>query len=330
MIRRVSQVSVFIVLVAVVLVLVAGFRPLGLDRDSLNYAAVVGSGMGGAFFGSREPTFWIISLLSQSSPLPVLTTFFLLYALIGVYIKTAAILQLSYRPLLSMYLYIMLYFVAHEFTQIRTGVAAGIYLFALHSLSKGARGEFLVRLFASVCFHYSAVIGLIMLFIPRVCDSRLRLFALPLVGIAIAQILTVENLEVVGSYVLPGPIQGRLFLYLDLLSDDRFNQINLLNPVTTSYLILYWVMAFKMPVFARPYDRYSLMSFGVGLASFYAFSLVPVVAFRIMEFLGVGVVILLASATNWFRDKQIWTFVVMVWALAVFVVQSLILSLGVL
>ena len=169
-----------------------------------------------------------------------------------------------------------------------------------------------------------------MLFIPRVCDSRLRLFALPLVGIAIAQILTVENLEVVGSYVLPGPIQGRLFLYLDLLSDDRFNQINLLNPVTTSYILLYWVMAFKMPVFARPYDRYLLMSFGVGLASFYAFSLVPVVAFRIMEFLGVGVVILLASATNWFRDKQIWIFVVMVWALAVFVVQSLILSLGVL
>ena len=50
--------------------LVAGFRPVGLDRDSLNYAAVVGSGMGGAFFGSREPTFWIISLLSQRSPLP--------------------------------------------------------------------------------------------------------------------------------------------------------------------------------------------------------------------------------------------------------------------
>jgi hypothetical protein len=52
--------------------------------------------------------------------------------------------------------------------------------------------------------------------------------------------------------------------------------------------------------------------------------------FRVMELLGVGVVILLASATNWFRDKQIWIFVVMLWALAVFVVQSLILSLGVL
>jgi hypothetical protein len=49
-----------------------------------------------------------------------------------------------------------------------------------------------------------------------------------------------------------------------------------------------------------------------------------------MELLGVGVVILLASATNWFRDKQIWIFVVMLWALVVFVVQSLILSLGVL
>ena len=42
------------------------------------------------------------------------------------------------------------------------------------------------------------------------------------------------------------------------------------------------------------------MSFGVGLASFYAASVIPVVAFRMMEFLSVGIVILLASATFWF------------------------------
>ena len=80
---------------------------------------------------------------------------------------------------------------------------------------------------------------------------------------------------------------------------------------------------------ARVFDRYLLLSFGVGLASFYAASVIPVVAFRMMEFLSVGIVILLASATFWFRDKQIWIFLLMLWALTVFIVQSLILSLGV-
>ena len=326
---RIPTSALLIAFVALCLVLIAGLRPVGLDRDSLNYAAVIGSNMGGAFFGNREPTFWLINAISQRSPFPAITTFFLLYALLGVFVKTAAILKLSPRPLLSLYLYITLYFVSHEFTQIRTGIAAGIYLFALHSLSKGNRGDFLFRLFVATCFHYSAVMGLVMLVSQRFSRSSFRLFALPLIGIALSQILTAENIELLGTYVLPGPIQGRLFLYLELLSDDRFTQINLLNPVTTSFLVLYWLLVLKIPVTARVFDRYLLLSFGVGLASFYAASVIPVVAFRTMEFLSVGIVILLASATFWFRDKQIWIFLLMLWALTVFIVQSLILSLGV-
>ena len=325
---RVSNASLFITLIAVCLVLVAGLRPIGLDRDSLNYAAVIGSNVGGVFFGSREPTFWLINAISQRSPLPVITTFFLLYAALGVVVKTAAILKFSPRPLLSLYLYITLYFVSHEFTQIRTGVAAGIYIFALHSLSRGNRGAFLLRLFVAICFHYSAIIGLLMLLPKGTSRSAFKLFSLPLVGIALSQILTAANIETLGTYVLPGPIQGRLFIYLELLSDNRFTQIDLLNPVTTSFLVLYWILVLKAPLTARVFDRYLLLSFGIGLASFYAASIVPVVAFRAMEFLSIGIVILLASATHWFRDKQIWTVLLLLWALAVFVVQSLILLLG--
>lgn len=322
--------SLLIGILAVLLILVAGLRPVGFDRDSLNYAAVIGSGMGGVFFGSREPTFWIINAISQASPLPVITSFFLLYALLGVSFKTAAIVKLSPKPLLSIYLYMTLYFVAHEFTQIRTGVAAGIYLFALHSLSRGARGEFLLRLLAATCFHYSAVVGLVMFLVPGATRARLRLFALPIIGIGLGQILTAENFEAVGTYLLPGPIQGRLFLYLELLSDERFSQINLLNPVTTSFLVLYWILVLKIPSTARIYDRYLLSSFGIGIASYYACSMIPVIAFRIMEFMSIGVVILLASASYWFRDKQVWIFLLMLWALSVFIIQSLVISLGVL
>ena len=64
----------------------------------------------------------------------------------------------------------------------------------------------------------------------------------------------------------------------------------------------------------------------MGLASFYAASVIPVVAFRMMEFLSVGIVILLASAT-FVRDKQIWIFLLMLCAHRVYCPES-ILSLG--
>ena len=318
-----------IFLLATPLVLIAGLRPVGFDPDSQNYAALIGHDLGELRFGAREPTFWIISWLSGQSFINSIRSFFLIYALLGVGVKCAAIATQSQKVLLSLFLYLMLYFVPHEMTQIRVGVAAGIYLFALNSLARGDRISFIFRLFVAVCFHYSAIMGLLMLIFRQAKPTKLFLVSLPVLGMLCSLLLTPSVLENLGTWLLPGPIQGRLFIYIELLTEDRFSSINVFNPVTLSFLALFWILAARIPSNAGAFNRLLILSLGLGLASFYAFSFIPVMAFRIMEFLSVGIIILAANATHWWRDKQLWVTLVVVWAIAVFIAQTLMASLGV-
>ena len=327
---RVSHATAAIFILAVPLMLLAGLRPVGFDPDSRNYAALVGQNLGALAFGAREPTFWLINWFSNNAGFDAVRTFFLVYAVIGVGIKCTAIATFSSRVLLSLFLYLMLYFLPHEMTQIRAGVAAGVYLFALSALARGNRTSFLVRIFVAVCFHYSAIVGLVMLLFQRRVLTRKFLFLLPLAGIALALIFSPAMLELLGDWLLPAPIKGRLVLYLELLTDDRFSQINVLNPVTLSFLLVYWILVLKLPTTTGALDRLLLLSLGLGLASFYAFSVIPVMAFRVMEFLSVGIIILAANATLWWRDRQIWVSFVSCWAVAVFFTQSLVGALGLL
>lgn len=44
---------------ALILILIAGLRPIGLDRDSINYAKLIQSTVDANFL-NKEPAFWII------------------------------------------------------------------------------------------------------------------------------------------------------------------------------------------------------------------------------------------------------------------------------
>ena len=67
------------------LVLMAGLRPVGFDRDSLNYAAILGTDFGGVLFGARELRAILANdRISQVIPGDHVTNFFLIAALLGV------------------------------------------------------------------------------------------------------------------------------------------------------------------------------------------------------------------------------------------------------
>lgn len=315
---------------AIVLVLAAGLRPIGFDPDSLNYAAILGTDFGGLFLGAREPTFWLIDRFSQAIPGDNVTNFFLLYALLGVVLKLSFVSKYSRLPVLSTYVYVTLYFVGHEMTQIRTGVAAGLYLYAIARLAKYDRKRFIVLILLAASFHYSAVVGLILLFTRRAPHSTVFLLSMPLLGALVAWLIDIQMFELIAENFLPGMIGARLGVYLELIGSAESESINLFNPVSMSYLLVYWILVAIRPAKLDYFHELLLISFGLGLAGYFAFSLVAVVAFRVMEFMSIGTIVLIANATYWSRYKQLWLCFATGWCALVFIVQSLILSLEVL
>jgi hypothetical protein len=111
---------------ALILILIAGLRPIGLDRDSITYVEMIQSYTDVNLL-ALEPAFWIIKWFNDNFFSGNVHTFFLIYAILGVFIKFLAIKRLSKLPWLSVGTYLSLYFILHEMAQIRAGVAAGFF-----------------------------------------------------------------------------------------------------------------------------------------------------------------------------------------------------------
>lgn len=96
---------------------------------------------------SIEPTFEIISYLTNFNERIV----FFIYAL-AVSIKFLAIRQISKFPFLSIFTYISLYFVLLEMTQIRAGVAIGIFLLSIKDIYNRNLINFSLKIIAATLF----------------------------------------------------------------------------------------------------------------------------------------------------------------------------------
>lgn len=79
-----------------------------------------------------------------------------------------------------------MYFILHEMTQIRAGVAAAIFLLALEDIKNRNFKIYLIKTILAMMFHYSAIIMIfVYLFNPNKMNVRFFFF-IPIIGIIIA------------------------------------------------------------------------------------------------------------------------------------------------
>lgn len=323
----ISTKTFVLMLVGLILILIAGFRPIGIDHDSLNYARVLGVSLSEANFLDKEPTFWIINEFNKILFGGNEQTFFLIFTIIGVTLKVLAIRQLSLSPIFSIFTYLCLYFILHEMTQIRAGVATAIFLLAIPDIYNRNFKAFLFKTILAMMFHYSAVIMLLVYLLNPYKINFKIFFFLPLIGIifmlvGIIDVITILNLFLL---ILPDFISNKIELYILLLDDGRFSKINVFNFYYGSLLVLYYIMLLYHSYFKSQYDVLFLKIFAYMLFFFYFSSAIPVLAFRVSEFFGVVLIILIPHFALIFKQKKIAKIPLIIW-LTVYLVFIMILK----
>ena len=116
--------SILFFVLGFILILIAGFRSEEVVRDYVNYVT---------YFHDRdflavEPAFVVISKIIYSLIGPYPIYLFLLFAILGVSFKLIAIKQLTEQWFLSLVIYLSNFFILHEMTQIRAGIASSFLL----------------------------------------------------------------------------------------------------------------------------------------------------------------------------------------------------------
>ncbi len=226
---------------------------------------------------------------------------FITYALLGVITKVLAVKKLSDFFYLSILIYISHFYILHELTQIRAGVAAGFILLAIIPLYKRNFKLFLLFITIAILFHYSAIMILPLWFLKSNSKVKFLYFVVPAGFI----------LYFVGfNFMHNIPIayfQTKMDAYQELSRKrtDGFDTINVFN---VFYLIkvavFYFILINREKISHHNAYFYLLLRIeGLSLLALPALALIPAIAYRVHEFLGVVEIILFPLIVYAFKRR---------------------------
>jgi hypothetical protein len=188
-----------------------------------------------------EPTFILFSYIINEFLDGNAIYLFVFYAILGVYFKLLAIKQLTELWFLSLVIYVSNYFILHEMTQIRGGVASGLLLLCIKPLYERNLKMFLFLCALAFSFHFSAIIFLPLWFLGNQPKKKWLFWAVPF-----SYVLYFAGINLIIEIPIPG-IQEKILMYQKLRELDPTDvvQTNVFNFVFLAKVAIFYFLLYK-------------------------------------------------------------------------------------
>ena len=273
-----------------VMVLIAGFRDGNTVGDYKNYLAMYESPDN---YLTVESSFKLISHFTKAigaSPYFL----FLIYAAIGISCKFIAIKRLTSLLFLSLVIYISNVFLLYDMTQMRAGVAAGIFLLAIPSLAARKGLHYLMLILFASFFHYSALALLPLYFINnRAFSVKSKYFWWVIIPFGFVANLLIGDIT---AFIPIEAVRVKLELYQQLQEQgvQGYKDANLLSPTFLFRAALYYFLLYKYDLIRQKNKYFPLLIKieGIALFLFPALSFISLLGYRLSELFGMVEIIL--------------------------------------
>ncbi len=300
--------------------ILAGFRNELVSRDYDNYVNFFNQIIeGNTVSVIDDPGFYfIIKLINLFTNKYVYL--FVVYAILGVSIKFLSFIRIS--GLSGAFLAIMIYssnfFLLHEMTQIRIGVATGIFLISLKYIIDRNFKKFLLCMALGMFFHLSVIIVFPLYFINF--KSIKPKFWILLFSLNVFFYITNLSLLNLLQAFLPSNYSEKINVYKSFMLDSNdttnigiFNRF-LLYLILNFFLLYNWKILESKSKYFILLLKCSFISLSIAffLYDFYLFS------YRFSEIIGVVQICLFPMIAYLFRDKIFGSFVVL--SLSIFLI----------
>jgi hypothetical protein len=267
------------------LIVIAGFRPSTCCMDYTIYLEYY-ENIEGLPYTFLEPTYFFITWISKvvfGSAAGV----FIIYSILGVGLKGIAFIKLTRFYPVTLLLYYGSFFMLHEMTQIRVGVAAALLLLSIPSIVDRKPREFLFLFILGSLFHYSLIVFGLFYFLKS--DKLNPYFYFGMIMSAFIAFLCGFSLVSFFEFVRLGFISDKINTYKMLLEEGQFTDISLINPLLLLRIVIMTFLLYKWEFL------YSQNKYAVILIKIYCFSIfcfialadLPVLAGRLNQLLGV-------------------------------------------
>lgn len=231
---------------------------------------------------------------------------FLVYAILGVFLKIIAIKRLTEFWFFSLLIYFSYYFFLHELTQIKAGVSAAFILLSIPSIYEKKLKSFLIYIALAVFFHISALVVLPLYFIK---NNKMPLWYFLLIPVGYILFFTHTNTSSLINLIDIDVIRTKYALYKSLNTVDKINIFNVLmlsRYVFCGLLLWKWKFLSEKNVYSVILIKFYILSCFI----FISFADIPGIAFRLSELLAIVEIIILPYFIYLFRIKLLGKLVV--------------------
>ncbi len=277
-----GTVQLLFLAMVVVMALIVGLRPEGIDHDYSHYIEMYNKN----YEITTEFTFILIANF-VSSVFDNHVYLFLTYAILSLALKYLVIKKMSKLHFLSLLMALCTFYILHDFNQIRAGVASGFVLLAIPYLFEGKRWKYVLFIALGICFHYSAIVMLGFVFLSGKPFTKLDYC---LYGAIIPISYVCYFLHIDPFFLVPIPyFEEKLEAYQALQETKEAYEANVFNLVIVVKIAISYYLLIMSKVIEEKNQYFPLLlKFEIfALASFILFTKVPILSFRLNELIGV-------------------------------------------
>lgn len=274
------------VLMGIIMVICAGLRPIGFDRDSENYQGYFLHPDSIVTDISVEPLFLVICRIVYFVT-PEVQALFLIFALTGVLLKFYAIRDLTPLLFLSLVIYFCNFYMLHDMTQIRAGIVSGLFLLSIKPMSEGKKMIPFCLMILGCLVHISSLALLPLLFLNNKPIGFKMKIALSCV-VPMCFILYALDLDLLTTIPIPY-VTSKVEAYKALSEFGAVNKESILNPFPLMKMAFFlYFLRFSKTIEQYVPSIYLLIKIiGCSLIVYFAFSSVKIVSLRISELYGI-------------------------------------------
>lgn len=289
------------------------------DGDSLNdYNNYVDLYNSNSRNGEVEYSFYVIRNISRK--LGDFRILFFIYALFCVGIKFMSFYRLTNLLFLTLVVYISNIMLLHDMTQIRAGVASGIFLFSIPYLERQEKVKYLLCVLAATFFHNSGLLFFLpcLYWVKAFRNKIMLLTIIPLGYVLGGTIFDVSNFPIEA-------IRIKLQIYVNLQASQSagLKDLNIFNPYILFRICLYYLLLWKQSIIAQNNKYFNCLIFieAIALFIFPAFSSIAILGYRGSELLGIVEVVLYPMLYYAIKPKIVAKFSVVSIATALLIVN---------
>jgi hypothetical protein len=278
------------------LVVFAGFRG-NIGNDYEMYIAIYNDTVGNKFL--VEPSFLTIANIVNYLFDNVIYVF-IIYAILGVGVTLLAIKKISEFQLFSILIYFSYFFLLHEMTQIRAGVATGFFLLSIPAIKNQKLIQFLVLIGIGTFFHYSLLIVLPFYFLGT---KKINFWFYLLIPFAYILYYTHTSITSLVQFISYEHIATKFELY----ENTRGEQINVFNSILLLKIFIIGIFLWKHK-YLQSTNEYSVLFIKLSILStffFVALADIPAFGFRISDIFGIIDCLMLPFLIYLFKNRLV-------------------------